>query len=279
MKTNQQELREKLERLGYSINTLNTYLACIGDLEKSTYPIPIKELSKNEILAYIHGLVQKGYSKSTQNQHINAIKFYFEKVLGRSREYYHIDRPKKDKPLPTVLSIQEVEKILNCTKNLKQRAILAIIYSCGLRIGEVLNLRIEDIDSTRMQVHIRKSKGAKDRYIPLNHSALKILRLYFTKYKPELYLFNSIEKGKPYSRTSVAKVLNRAVKEASINKRVTPHTLRHSFATHLLESGVNLRYIQAILGHSDIRTTEIYTHVSSTEMHKIPNPFDKLSLS
>jgi len=223
------------------------------------------------------GLVAKGYSRSSQNQHINAIKFYLEKVLKQKQKSYYIERPLKKRMLPTVLSEQEIQLIFSNIKNLKHKAILSLIYSSGIRIGEALNLTINDLDSDRMLISIRRGKGEKDRMVPMASNVLKLQRVYYKEYKPVNYLFNGNENG-PYSATSVRNVLKRAVYKSYIKKNVTPHTLRHSYATHLLEKGTDLRYIQVILGHSSVKTTEIYTHVSTKNLQAIKIPIEEMQL-
>ncbi|MDI6891080.1 MAG: tyrosine-type recombinase/integrase, partial [Thermodesulfovibrionales bacterium] len=182
---------------------------------------------------------------------------------------YEIKRPRKDKKLPIVLSKDEVAKIINSVDNLKHRAILMLIYSAGLRVGEVVRLRIEDIDGKRMLIHIKGSKGRKDRYAMLSEKALQVLRRYWREYKPEKWLFEGARAGRYISIRTVQKILEHTCESAGIKKDITVHTLRHSFATHLLESGTDLRYIQEILGHAHSKTTEIYTHVSTKSIGKI----------
>ena len=179
--------------------------------------------------------------------------------------------------LPTVLSEQEIQLIFSNIKNLKHKAILSLIYSSGIRIGEALNLTINDLDSDRMLISIRRGKGEKDRMVPMASNVLKLLRVYYKEYKPVNYLFNGNDNGS-YSATSVRNVLKRAVYKSNIKKNVTPHTLRHSYATHLLEKGTDLRYIQVILGHSSVKTTEIYTHVSTKNLQAIKSPIEEMQL-
>ena len=241
------------------------------------YPIPLYQISKQQVLDYQLALVEtKKISRSYQNQSINALKFYWEHVLGHDRQLFELSRPKKIEKLPEVISIEEVQKILKATPNLKHKAMLTTIYSAGLRIGELLNLRIGDIDSDGMRIWVREGKGVKDRMTVLSPMLLKLLRIYFIKHRPMQYLFEGPD-GKPYSGSSVRKVLQRAVKKANIHKSVRPHTLRHSFATHLLENGTNLRYIQALLGHTSAKTTEIYTHVSTKVLEEVKSPLDLMA--
>ena len=235
-----------------------------------------KEITEKEIISFIRYLVdERQVSASYQNQAINAIKFYYEKVLGGVRKFYFIERPQKERPLPVVLSGQEVARLFEVTENLKHKCLLMLIYSAGLRVSEALNMKIKDIDSQRMHVMVRNAKGGKDRHSLLSESLLPLLREYFQLYQPKDYLFEG-EKGGTYSSRSAQSVLRQAVGKAKIRKRVTLHTLRHSFATHLLESGTDLRYIQTLLGHNSSKTTEIYTHVSTKALGEIKSPLDSM---
>ncbi len=237
----------------------------------------LDSITTQEINKYILKLIRtRGISNSQQNQRINAIKFYYEKVLGRKRMYYNVNRPKKEKRIPRILTVEEVELLLQHCTNLKHKCILMTLYSGGLRRSELINLKISDIDSQRMLIRITNSKGNKDRNTLLSEKLLKLLRDYYRYHKPKIWLFEG-QGGGQYSATSIANILRKALKKAQIEKNATPHTLRHSFATHLLEQGINLRYIQELLGHSSIKTTEIYTHVSSKQLSKIKNPLDNLN--
>ena len=191
---------------------------------------------------------------------------------------YEVKRPRKDKKLPVVLSKEEVERILKAVDNLKHKAILMMVHAAGLRVGEVVKLKIENIDSKRMLIHIKGAKGRKDRYTMLSETALEILREYWRQYKPQKWLFEGARKDRYIATRTVDKIMEHACTKAGINKDVSVHTLRHSFATHLLESGTDLRYIQELLGHADSKTTEIYTHVSTKSLGKIKSPLDGLEL-
>lgn len=268
------EYTNLLKQKRYSNSTYKIYTSYFRQFLEHFEKENIDKLEQDKINAYILDLItRKDISISQQNQRINAIKFYYEQVLGREKTNYQISRPKKEKRLPTVLSIEEIRKILESTKNLKHRTILTTIYSGGLRRSELLNLKLEDIDSNRKLIKICGSKGKKDRYTLLSDTLLKLLREYYKKYRPSKWLFEGVDGGR-YSASSVESIFRRSVESAGINKYVTPHSLRHSFATHLLEQGTNLRYIQEILGHEDSRTTEIYTHVANNELSRIRNPLD-----
>ncbi len=258
----------------YSINTRKVYCHYFKDFQTYFRHDKLEDISTEKINNYILELIQtKNISVSQQNQRINAIKFYYEKILGGEKQYYELHRPKKEHKLPKVLSKNEVKRIFDVTNNLKHKCILMLIYSAGLRRSELLNLTPEDIDSERMLIHINGAKGKKDRISLLSDNLLQLLRQYYKEYHPNKYLFEGQSGGK-YSASSVANILKKAAGKAELRKVVTPHMLRHSFATHLLEQGTDLRYIQELLGHGSSKTTEIYTHVSKKAINNIKNPID-----
>lgn len=195
---------------------------------------------------------------------------------------YFVERPRQEQSLPTVCSVEEIQMILSNVKNIKHKAILSTIYSAGLRISEVINLPIKAIDSDRMQIHIKNAKGNKDRYTILSKKVLDLLREYFKQEKPHYWLFEGMgstkEKPVQYSSRSIQNILKVAIKKTGIKKHITVHTLRHSFATHLLENGTDLRYIQNLLGHSNSKTTEVYTHITTKGFNQIVSPLDKLDI-
>jgi len=267
---------QKLELMRYSESTCRTYCWLFRDFLRYIYPKPIFQMTQTDIMDYhLHLVHDKKVSRSYQNQSINALKFYLERVLGYEREVYALERPKKVQKLPLVLSQQEVARLLSHVPNLKHKAILSTIYSGGLRRSEVIGLLVTDIESDQMRIRIRGAKGQKDRMTLLSKSLLTVLRAYYKSYKPGTYLFEGPD-GRPYSGSSIRMILNRALKRASIGKPATVHTLRHSFATHLLENGTNLRYIQTLLGHTSAKTTEIYTHVCADRLNEITSPLDGL---
>ncbi len=269
---------EKLTVLRYSSNTIRTYKDCFSEFINYFSTREINEITQEEIQSYLLYLVQeRQISSSYQNQSINAIKFYYEKVLQGPRRVYYIERPRKEKLLPSVLSEAEVKKIIESITNLKHKCLIMTCYSAGLRISEALNLKPADIDSNRMMIHIRGGKGKKDRVTLLSTRLLIILREYYLLYKPNEYLFTG-QMGGQYSERSAQLVLKEAVRRAGITRPVTLHTLRHSFATHLLENGTDLRYIQSLLGHSSPKTTQIYTHITTKGFDQIKNPLDNLGL-
>ncbi|WP_421802839.1 tyrosine-type recombinase/integrase [Flagellimonas sp.] len=267
--------RRWLEEKRLSPHTVNTYVEvtrffvryCIGKKSKN-YTKRLVEAFNYEFI------VSEGKSISYQNQCINGIKKFF---LFKKMDIDTLDliRPKKEKKLPVVLSKDEVRLLIDETYNLKHKTLLSLLYSGGLRIGEAINLKVDDIDSKRMLIHIKGAKGKKDRYTLLSHSFLEILRIYYKQYKPKDYLFEG-QKLPTYSTSSAQWILKNAVAKTGIRKDVTLHTLRHSFATHLLENGTDIRYIQELLGHSSPKTTMIYTHVTENSIKNISNPFDDL---
>jgi integrase/recombinase XerD len=266
--------KELLIQKRYSYNTQKIDCNYFKDFVLYFEDKNLEKVSMEQINSYLLGLIKtKNISISQQNQRINAIKFYYEKVLGKTKQYYEIHRPNRDKKLPKVLSKNEVKEILNSCNNIKHRCILMLIYSAGLRRSELINLKLADIDSERMVININGAKGKKDRISLLSENALHLLRQYYKEYKPKKCLFEGAKGGK-YSPTSISNVLKNAAQKARIHKTVTPHMLRHSFATHLLEQGTDLRYIQELLGHNSSKTTEIYTHVSKKAIDKIRNPVD-----
>lgn len=268
---------ELLNQKRYSLNTIRTYSAYIKDFSFAFKDKTLEDVTKEEINSYMLDLIQKHKISGTeQNQRINAIKFYYEKVLSHEKNTYYLERPRSEKPLPKVFSKQEVISIIKQCTNLKHRCLLSMIYSAGLRRSELINLKLSDILADRNQIIIRQAKGKKDRYSLLSPHLLKELRTYYKAYRPKEWLFEGQKPGTQYSTSSIRKILITAAKKAGIKRRITPHMLRHSFATHLLEQGTDLRYIQSLLGHSSSKTTEIYTHVSTSEISKIKNPLDDL---
>jgi len=268
----------KLKELRYSQQTLKTYQSLFEEFINYYHRWDINRIDESMITAFLRYLViERKVSTSYQNQSINAIKFYYERVLGGQRKVYLVDRPRRERTLPEVLSEQEVINVLNATLNIKHKAILMIIYSAGLRISEAIALKIKDIDSQRMQIRVEQSKGKKDRYTLLSSKTLEILRQYFVMYRPAQWLFEG-PNGTPYSDRSIQAILKHSVAKTGIKKKVTVHTLRHSFATHLLEHGTDLRYIQVLLGHESSKTTEIYTHVTTRGFEQIKSPLDRLDL-
>ncbi len=269
------KLEKELTARKYSRRTLKLYLYYNKDFLKFVGKPPYG-ISDCDMREYLYSLAEKrNASASTLNIAINALKFYYGRILRR-RLVYEVKRPKKDKKLPVILNKEEVSKILSAIPNIKHKAILMLVYSAGLRVSEVVKLRVENIDGKRKLIHVRGAKGRKDRYTILSDVALKTLEEYQGRYRPHKWLFLGAKPDKHIHPRSVEKIFSGACKKAGIEKDVSVHTLRHSFATHLLESGVDLRYIQELLGHKSSKTTEIYTHVSNKNLRTIKSPLDTL---
>jgi len=261
----------------YSPGTIKTYTEALKSFLVFYREKSISEITNEDVIIYNNDyIIKNNLSASYQNQIVNAIKLFFKTVQERSIEIDKIHRPKRAKVLPNVLSKEEVKMILEVHANLKHKVMLSLIYSCGLRSSELLNLKPHHIDSNRNIVLIKNAKGQKDRIVPLSLKILKLLREYYKTCKPKIYLFEGQVEGKPYDARSLQLILKQALVKTGITKPVTLHWLRHSYATHLLESGTDLRYIQELLGHSSSKTTEIYTHVSTKSLQQIKSPFDDL---
>lgn len=261
---------------GYAANTRSTYKNMIEVFFGYFTDKKPDEISNEDINAFINELnVGRGYSASYLRQMIGAIKLFYAKRVNRKVILDDLDIPKRRKQLPKVLSLEEVNGILDNLKNLKHRTMVSLQYGCGLRVSELLALKAEHFNKDRKTVMIMNSKGNTDRRINVSDSLLKLLREYWLAYKPNNYLFEG-QFGGQYSDRSVNQVLKRAAQKANIKRHVSSHMLRHSYATHLLENGVDLRYIQELLGHKSSKTTEIYTYVSKHKLESLPSPFDFL---
>ncbi len=261
----------------YSPNTITVYCDALRSFLTFYRNKSVKDITNEDVILYNNDYILKNkFSVSYQNQIVNAIKLFFRTVYEKSIQVEKIHRPKREKKLPNVLSKEEVKAILDAHSNIKHKMMLSMIYSCGLRCGELLALQPVHIDSKRNIVLLKNSKGKKDRIAPLSPKILEMLREYYKLYKPTTYLFEGQTEGTPYSDKSLQQVLKQALDKAKITKPVTLHWLRHSYATHLLESGTDLRYIQELLGHNSSKTTEIYTHVSTKSIQQIKSPFDDL---
>lgn len=271
-----QKMHEQLKLKSYSINTRRMYLAEFKHLLLLIKNRKVDNLDPKKLKDYFLYCVEKEKMRERKmNGKINAIKFYFEQVLHRPRMFFDIPRPKKPIVLPKMLSKNQVKSIIDATENLKHTIAIKLCYGLGLRVSEVVNLKLVDIDSSRMVVHIVGAKGKKDRYVPLPDSILPQLRQYCKQYKPIEYLLEG-QYGGAYSKSSVQQVFKRAMKKAGIKKNIGIHGLRHSYATHLLEAGADMRFIQELLGHNSIKTTQIYTKVTPRSLSKIQSPLDSL---
>lgn len=267
---------EEIQLKGYSDNTLKTYRNEFGIYLNYLKEIPAQNRTTEDIRNYVLFCINElKLSEATVHSRINAIKFYYEQVLRRARFLIEIPRPKKPSKLPKVIAPVDIKKLFEVTPNLKHNTMLKLCYGLGLRVSEIVKLKITDIDSKAMQVFIERGKGKKDRYVNLPQSILVQLRSYFVEYKPTVYLFEG-QYGGQYSSRSAQQVFKNALLKAKINKTVGIHSLRHSYATHLLEQGTDIRFIQELLGHSDIKTTLLYTEVSDKSIRKIISPLDNL---
>jgi site-specific recombinase XerD len=274
-----QGYHEQLVRLRYSPATVATYEAQMRIFLAHIHPATAEDIDEAQISRYMMYLVEeKKVSISTQNTAINAIKFYLEHVMGGERRVYYTERPRREWKLPVVLSEEEVRALFWATTNAKHRCAMFLLYSAGLRVSELLRLRWEDIDADRKLIHVRSAKGKKDRVTLLSGYAYEYLRNYRDLYSPREWVFEGIGGGQ-YSSRSVNAVIRRSARAAGIGKRVSAHTLRHSFATHLLERGTDLRYIQVLLGHDSSRTTERYAHVTKRGFEALLSPLDSMNLA
>jgi len=271
-----EQMKMDLELKNYSPRTRSCYLGSMKSfvLYFGRWP---DTMGEDEIRQYLHYLMkEKKASQSAINQTYSALKFFYQTTLQREWNGLKIPRMKTSKKLPVVLSKQEVWSIFSATANLKYRALLMTIYSGGLRISEAAHLKVSDIDSKRMMIRIRQGKGMKDRYTLLGRRSLDILRLYWRAYRPGDWLFPGRPSQSPISVTSIQKMFRKALEKAGIKKEATVHTLRHSFATHLLEAGNDLYHIQRLLGHTTAKTTSVYLHVTRKDLARIVSPIDLL---
>ena len=260
----------------YSAFTIKTYTVEFAQLLYLIRAKPVNELTIEHLKSYLlYCLKELKLSENQVHNRINAIKFYFEKVLNQPQIAIEIPRPKKPNLLPKVIHADDITKMINLTTNLKHKTMLMLAYGMGLRVSEIVNLTIRDIDSKSMQVHIRGAKGKKDRYTNLPEAILPILRNYYIEFKPTKYLFEG-QFTDQYSVRSAQQVFKQSLKRAKVNKDVGIHSLRHSFATHLLEQGTDISYIQKLLGHNDIKTTLIYAQVSKKDIKAVVSPLDKI---
>ncbi|WP_407930057.1 site-specific tyrosine recombinase/integron integrase [Ignavibacterium album] len=272
------ELIDKYSKLlhikNYSTKTEKSYLHHLDLFLNFLSSNKIKDIDQNVLLNYFNYLKQtKNFSYSSMKQALASIRFLFLDVLKKEVDFDFFIKMKKPNSLPNILTTEEVKNIIYSLTNLKHRAIISTIYSCGLRISEAVNLKIQDIDSKAMTIKIVNAKGKNDRIVMLSEKLLELLREYFKEYKPKTYLFEG-QFGEKYSTRSIQQIFNNAVTKVKIKKRVTVHSLRHSFASHLLDNGTDIRFIQELLGHKHLSTTQIYTHINPVSVKKIKSPFD-----
>jgi integrase/recombinase XerD len=272
-------MEQHLKLKAFSPSTIRTYLNEMTQLLQTIKDIPADQLTPELLKRYLVYCYEKlELKENTLHSRINAMKFYYEQVLNRPKFFWAIPRPKKPQQLPKLLNENELAKLFNSLSNKKHKAMLFTIYSAGLRVSELVNLKIADIDSKRMQIFIERSKGKKDRVVNLSPVLLDILRCYIKDYepKPTHFLFESEQTGEAYPTRTVQQIFGNAKAKAGIRKEVGIHSLRHSFATHLLDKGTDIKYIKDLLGHFNIKTTERYLHVSKRQLVNIVSPFDDL---
>jgi integrase/recombinase XerD len=272
-------LEQELVLRNYASSTRKTYLTEFAQLLYTIKVFPVSELGYERLQSYFTWcLTEQHISPNQLHSRINAVKFYFEQVLKQERFFFDIPRPQKPTLLPKVIGEGAVTKLLTAAANPKHKLLLSLCYGMGLRVSEVCRMKIKDIDSDRMQVHVVAGKGNKDRYVNLPICILEEMRNYYRQHKPKEYLFEG-QYGSCYSIRSAQAVFKQCLAKAGINKGVGIHSLRHSFATHLLESGTDISIIQKLLGHEDIQTTLRYVHVSKKDMAKVESPLDRLKRS
>lgn len=272
-----QKYQNTLVLKGFSQNTIRTYTVEFAQLLYTIKDYPVQKLTSDKLQSYFlycHKILN--LKENQIHSRMNAIKFYFEKVLHSESMFFDIPRPKKPLLLPKYLTKDEIKMLFKVTDNIKHLMILKLCYGMGLRVSEVVNLKIENINSQDNKVHIQHAKGKKDRYVNLPESILMELRIYYLQYKPLKYLFEGKYPGEKYSVRSVQAVFKNTMKTAGINKTIGVHGLRHSYATHLLEMGTDISLIQELMGHNNIKTTQIYTHVTEAVRDKIKSPLDFL---
>lgn len=268
------QMKMDLELKNLSARTRSCYLTWMKSFALHFHRSP-DELGDQEIREYLHHLIQeKKASQSGISQAYSALKFFYETTLKRDWNGFRIPRVQMGKKLPVVLSRQEIQAIFSAIGNLKHRALFMTIYSAGLRVSEVVHLKVSDLDSQRMTIRVQQGKGQKDRYTLLSQRTLEVLRAYWKEYRPQDWLFPGKPETEPLSVSSVQRVFGRVLLQAGIKKPASVHTLRHSFATHLLEDGTDLYYIQRLLGHTSPKTTAVYLHLSRKDLRSVRSPLD-----
>ena len=266
---------DDLRLKNFSPKTIKVYVHAVAKFARHFGRSP-DLLSPEDVREYLVHLLERGLARSTCVVVRNALRHLYTDTLGRADVFEKLPRPKRETKLPVVLSREEVHRLFCTVTNLKQKALFMVAYDAGLRLSEIIHLRLEDIDSERMVIRVRQGKGKKDRYARLTPGLLKLLREYWTVYRPKALLFPGATPDKVYDLATPGHLLKKVCRKAGITKRVSMHTLRHSFATHLLEAGTNLRVIQQLLGHDKIQTTSLYTHISLEELREAPSTMDML---
>ena len=271
------KFRSWMEANRYPESTVNTYSSMMERFLKFSSPKEADDCTSDDLIKIINEyILPGGYSQSFQNQMISAVKKFYSHICLIAIDPGKVTRPVPRYRLPNVMSKEEVKKLLNSLTNEKHRLMLSIIYACGLRRSELLQLKLEDVERGRKLLHIREAKGFKDRLVPVSDKTIELIDCYLSRYKPQKYLFEGQWPKEMYSATSLERVFKHACEMTGIKKKITLHSLRHSYATHLLESGTDLRFIQELLGHKSSKTTQIYTHVSTKSIQNIRSPFDDL---
>ncbi len=269
------QLVDLLKLKAYSASTIRTYKNEFGIFLQAIQKRDAQSITVDELKRYLlHCLEKLKLTENTIHSRLNAVKFYYEQVLGKEKFFFEIPRPKKPLKLPKVISEEKILEALLAIENLKHKTILLLAYSAGLRVSEVINLKPGDIDSDRMQIRINQAKGKKDRMVTLSSNLLPFLRNYFVLYRPKIWLFEG-QYGDQYSVRSAQALFHQAFKRLNLPAQFSFHSLRHSYATHLLDNGTDISYIQKLLGHNDIKTTLRYTHVSIKDVGKIESPLDR----
>lgn len=259
----------------YAKSTIKSYRTALA-LFFSQLTVTIEDVDEEEVQAYVCQRIAKdNISFSSQKHIIRSIKMFYECFYGRDMKITYLYPNRKEQRPPVILSKEEVFELLSTFENLKHQTIVTCIYSAGLRISEVTTLRVRDIDSNRMIITIKGTKGGKEREVMLSEKLLELLRRYYQAYKPKWYLFEGI-RGRPYSTGGVRKIFRKALEKTGMSKQVSVHTLRHSFAVHLLANGTDIRYVQTLLGHNSIKTTQLYTHIVTTYETTVKSPLDSL---
>jgi site-specific recombinase XerD len=276
---NIEKLQLEMEYRNYSPSSVKSYCTSMSVMEVRLNKA-LSSITTEEFKVYLHDLIfNQKRSTSLINQHISAFKIFYTDILKNDWERIKIKRPKKVQKLPVVLSMGEVERLISVINNLKQKAMIMLLYSAGLRRTELLQIKPTDIDSESMKIHVRQGKGKKDRFTILSPKCLDLLRLHYKLNRPKTYLFEPQgNKGRTISATSLKNIITKNVQKANIKKEVSPHTLRHSFATHMLEQGVNIKLIQRFLGHTTLRTTSVYLHLTNIDLTKVKSPLESMNV-
>ena len=276
---NIEKLQLELEYRNFSSSSVKSYCTTMSAMEERLGKA-LSSITTEEFKVCLHDLIfNQKRSTSLINQHISAFKIFYSDILKNDWERIKIKRPKKVQKLPVVLSMDEVERLISVIINIKHRAMIMLLYSAGLRRSELLQIKPADIDSENMKIHVRQGKGKKDRFTILSPKCLDLLRLHYKLNRPKTYLFEPQgNEGSTLAPTSLTKILKKNAQKTNIKKEVSPHTLRHSFATHMLEQGVNIKLIQRFLGHTSLRTTSVYLHLTNVDIKNVKSPLESMNV-